>query len=180
MEEQTQISESFEIPSRWRRLSAYLLDIIISLAIILISLPFWILGPGIIFIWIIINLVVILRGKTTLWNDIVWIKAINENNNPVNIKQSLLRHLIFSPILLNITVCIWFSVSLLFRLVPESCSFEHPSDFCQMERTVWEITNFICMILLIPCFINIFEIFFKCPTFIDKRLSIKRIYKKSK
>jgi len=182
MEEQTQISESFEIPSRRRRFFAYLLDIIINLAIILVSLPFWILGLGIIFVWIIINLVVIFWEKTTLWNNIMWIKAVNEDNNPVNMKQLFLRFLVFSPVLVNVIVCIWFFISLLFYLIPTACSIDSSQYYgiCKMRHTVWEITNIIYIILSIPCFINIIEIFFKCPTFIDKRLWIKRVYKKSK
>ena len=180
MEEQTQDSVNLEIPSRWRRFSAYLLDLIINITIIFVCSIAWELGFILILIWFIVNLVIIFWKKTTLWNNIIWIKAMNENNSPINVKQVLFRYLIFSPVLLNIIICVWFSISLLFWLVPTACSPSYPSDFCQMQHTVSKITNIVCIILLVPCLINIFEIFFKCPTFIDRRLWIKRFYKKSK
>ena len=161
MEGQT---ENFEIPSRWRRFSAYLLDLIINITII----------------WLIINLIIILIRKTTLWAMIVWINAINNESKRINLWKALLRYLIFYSTLLFIAYILWYIISYMFRLVPEICSTEHPSDFCQMKYTVWKILNIIFILFSIPCFINIIEIFSKCPTFIDKRLWIKRIYKKSK
>jgi len=164
MEEQTQNPANLEIPSRWRRVFAYLLDFIINITVI----------------WFIINLIIILIRKTTLWAMIVWINAINNESKRINLWKALLRYFIFYSTLLFIAYILWYIISYMFRLVPESCNLEYPSDFCQMGHRVWKIYNVIFIISSIPCFINILEIFFKCPTFIDKRLWIKRIYKKSK
>ena len=164
MEEQNQNSVNLEIPSRWRRFFAYILDLIINITII----------------WFIINIITILVKKTTLWAMILWIIAIDNENKWINFWKSLLRYFIFYSTLFFIAYILWFIVSYLFRLVPQLCSHEYPSDFCQFKRMVWKILNIIFVLFSIPYFINIIEIFFKCPTFIDKRLWIKRIYKKSK
>ena len=183
MEGQTQNSVNLEIPSRWRRFSAYLLDLIINWVIVMICIPFWILGPWIIIIRIIANLVGVFSEKTTLWNMIVWINAIKENNNSINTKQVFFRYFIFYSTLINVALCVWLSAGLIFYLPATSCPVD-PSqynDFCRTKYIVWVITgNFFIICSVIPCTINLVELFFKCPTFIDKRLWIKRFYKKSK
>jgi hypothetical protein len=64
------------------------------------------------------------------------------------------------------------------------CMMHSPDDIqdpaCEKINFIKNIGNRSGDLGLIFLLINIIEIFFKCPTFIDKRLWIKRIYKKSK
>jgi len=181
MEEQIQNSVNLEIPSRWRRFFAYILDIIANLIIVQVCFLALPLCFRLIALWIIINLVIIFWWKTTLWSSIMKIRAIKINDNSsISIKQVFFRYLVFSPILLNITICIRFFVSIIFRLISVQCPPKCSPNFSQMKYTISIILDIFCIIASIPCLINIVEIFFECPTFIDKRLWIKRVYKRSK
>jgi hypothetical protein len=162
MEEQT---ENFEIPSRRRRFSAYLLDLIINFSLI----------------WLIINLIIIATKKSCLWNIIVWIKAIDNNNNPLNLWKALLRFWIFYSTISILLFFIFQLLSVRFCLpfwywTTFSCLMDNDSQ----TEIIAIITFILWKIIFIPYIINLIEIFFKCPTFIDKRLWIKRIYNKSK
>jgi len=172
MEEQTQISENFEIPSRWRRFSVYILDLIINIT-------------G---IWLIINLIMIIFKKATLWNKVVWIIALNNKNNPINRWQSLLRYFIFNPaflalILFSFKILIWYITPWGWCVVSRDSSgllILDPSCGNEPLRTLIDISNWTFIVGIILYSISVIELFFKCPTFIDKWLWIKRIYKKSK
>ena len=180
MKEQIQSSENFEIPSRRRRFSAYIIDVIINVIVVRVCLLTWPLCFRLIPLWIIINLVIVFWWKTTLWSSIMRIKVIKNNNSSINIKQVFFRYWVFSPILLNVTICIRIFVSIIFRLISVQCPPKCSPNFSQMKYTISIILDIFCIIASIPCLINIVEIFFECPTFIDKRLWIKRFYKKSK
>ena len=186
MEEQTQNSENLEIPSRWRRFSAYLLDLIINIIL-------WWIIPYIIFIFtdwsiasVIIGLILltleivfIIYERNTTWNELMWIVALNKENNWISKWQSMLRHFVFNPAFLPLLLfLIWFLISLMFYMI-NSLSNEDmfvPSPI----RILKGIGTRSGILGVIFFFLSIIEIFFKCPTFIDKRLWIKRIYKKSK
>ena len=180
MEEQIQNSVNLEIPSRRRRFSAYIIDVIINVIVVRVCFLTWPLCFRLIPLWIIINLVIVFWWKTTLWSSIMRIKVIKNNNSSINIKQVFFRYWVFSPILLNVTICIRIFVSIIFRLISVQCPPKCSPNFSQMKYTISIILDIFCIIASIPCLINIVEIFFECPTFIDKRLWIKRIYKKSK
>ena len=164
MEEQTQNSVNLEIPSRWRRFSAYSLDLIINIT-------------G---IWLIINVIIIISKKTTLWNEVIWIKTLNQDNKKVSLRKSSLRYFVFYqtfPLFI-----FWLDmVYTLFWMANHICiwHWDNGSDFCG-SNTIGIILSYIFYALSIVLIINIIEIFQSCPTFIDKRLWIKRIYKKSK
>lgn len=163
MEEQTQNSENLEIPSRWRRFFAYLLDLIINITLI----------------WFFINLIIIFSKKTTLWNIIVWIKTTDNNIDQLPLRKALIRFWFFYSTFLLLLYFILSILSYYFTLplgITRNCIPEN-DIFCKINWMMYLIKNFIIITILI---VNIIEIFFKCPTFIDKRLWIKRIYKKSK
>ena len=190
MEEQTQDSVNLEIPSRWRRFSAYLLDFILNIITILI-VPSLIITLDmerhtllitVFTIIICIYLFFIIYKKTTIWNKLTWIITLNNENNPINCRQSLLRFFIFNPAFLGLVLfLIWFSVSLIFYS-RDNCTHD-PNSPIHCSTTIEFINNIAkrsCLIGLILLFITLIEFFFKCPTFIDKLLWIKRLYKKSK
>lgn len=164
MKEQTQNSINLEVPSRWKRFSAYLLDLIINIT-------------G---IWFIINLIIIFVKKTTLWNILTWIKTIKNNNKTINLQQATLRYFVFYQTLP--LLFFWLDmIYTLFWMTNHICiwHWDNGSDFCG-SNTIGIILSYIFYALSIVCIINIIELFFKCPTFIDKLLWIKRLYKKSK
>ena len=157
MEGQTQISKSFEIPSRWRRFSAYLLDLLINITLI----------------WLIANIIVIFSAKTTLWNMIVWIQCIGKDGT-ATLWQISLRYLIFYqtlPLLVYYFCRYYYFVTRWFV----KCR-----DCIEAKDKTNMILWCICLVFSVMILINVIEFFFKCPTFIDKRLWIKRIYKKNK
>jgi len=186
MKEQIQISESFEIPNRRRRFSAYLLDLIINIIL-------WWVIPYIVFIFtdwnivsviiglilLVLEIVLIIYERNTTWNELMWIVALNKENNWISKWQSMLRHFVFNPAFLPLLLfLIWFLISLMFYMI-NSLSNEDifvPSPI----RILKGIGTRSSILGLILFFLSIIEIFFKCPTFIDKRLWIKRLYKKSK
>ena len=174
MEEQIQNSVNLEIPSRWRRFFAYFLDLVINITII----------------WLFANIILIFVEKTTLWNMLIWIRTLNNKNNSANLRQALLRYLIFYQIL---PLLFFFLLFLRWNLYTFKCSYLYVDKAngvgfyfnetwsCISLNTILVILRYTFYILTIICTtINIIEIFFKCPTFIDKQLWIKRIYKKSK
>ena len=197
MEEQTENSVNLEVPSRWKRFSAYLLDLLINFIVIWI-IPYGILtsdADNIVYIIIIITIIVlifvylifIIRKKTTLWNKSVWIIALNNKNNSINWRQALLRYFIFNPAFLAlILILIWFIISLMLYLINGWCMMHTISSTniqnpeCEKIYFIRNTGNRLGFFGLIFLLISILEIFFKCPTFIDKWLWIKRIYKKSK
>ena len=204
MEEQTQNSVNLEVPSRWRRFSAYCLDLLINLIInsiimiityrllILTNLgPIEIIFGIVIAITTIFNILFIINKKTTTWNKSVWIISVNNENNPINWRQAVFRYFVFNPAFLAlILLLIRFIISLMFYLKYGSCYvftynidgslIQNQDPICETIRRIRNIVNRLCNFSLIFLLISIIEIFFKCPTFIDKRLWIKRIYKKSK
>ncbi len=183
MEEQNQNSVNLEIPSRWRRFSAYLFDILINIIVIAIYLFTWILGIDlvnlpIIIVRIITNLIIIFYKKSTLWNIREWIIAINKTNNPINLQQTFFRYLIFYPTIPLLFIHISLFLDYL-EILNNDIVILEPSwiDNNSSYSTGNLIFNILSALIVL---INIIEIFFKCPTFIDKLLWIKRIYKKSK
>ncbi len=163
MEEQTQNSENFEIPSRWKRFSAYILDLIINITLI----------------WLFINLIIIFSKKTTLWNIVVWIKTTDNNSNQLPLWKALTRFWFFYSTFFLSLYFIFLILFYYFSLplgMTRNCIPEN-DIFCKINLMMYLIKNFVIITILT---INIIELFFKCPTFIDKRLWIKRIYKKSK
>ena len=169
MKGQTQNSINLEIPSRWRRFSAYLLDLIINITII----------------WLIANIIIVFVKKTTLWNIIVWIQCMNKNGI-ATLWQISLRYLIFYQ---TLPLLFFFLLFIRWNLYAFNCLYlDKANGFyfdetwsCISLNTILVILRYTFYILTIICTtINIIEIFFKCPTFIDKQLWIKRIYKKSK
>ena len=183
MEGQT---ENFEIPSRWRRFSAYLLDLIINI-IILCIIPYvififtdWNIASIIIgIILLIFEIILIILERNTTWNELVWIFALNKEDDQIRKWQSIIRFFVFNPAFLPlILILIWFLISLIFYMI-NSLSNEDmfvPSPI----RILKGIGTRSGILGVIFFFLSIIEIFFKCPTFIDKRLWIKRLYKKSK
>lgn len=181
MEGQTQISKSFEIPSRWRRFSAYLLDLLINWRIIpyiIFLFTDWIivsiLATGLPIIWLFTNIILIFVEKTTLWNMLVWIKTLNNKNNSANLRQAFLRYFIFYqtlPLLVYYFCQYYYIVK---------WGFVKCRDCIEAIDRTRMILLYICIIFSVMILINVIEFFFKCPTFIDKRLWIKRFYKKNK
>lgn len=204
MEEQTQNSVNLEIPSRWRRFSAYLLDLIINIVVNpaimfviywLLRLTnldsIWIVFGIVITLTIIINILFIVIKKTTIWNNVAWIIALNKDNNPLSWWQSILRFFIFNPAFLAlILLVIRFLISLMLYLINGWCNIimydmegnliENQDPTCVIIRDIHKFANWSGFFGFIIFLISVIEIFFKCPTFIDKLLWIKRFYKKSK
>lgn len=204
MEEQTQNYVNLEIPSRWRRLSAYLLDLIINIVVnpaimfIIYRLlhltnldSIWIVFGIVIAITIIINISFIVIKKTTIWNNETWIIALNKNNNPISWWQATLRFFVFNPAFLAlISLVIRFLISLMLYLINGWCNItmydiegniiQNQDPTCVIIRDIRKFANWSGFFGFILFLISVIEIFFKCPTFIDKLLWIKRIYKKSK
>ena len=192
MEEQTQISENFEIPSRWRRFSAYLLDFLINFIIFWIiptsilysntNYTFLIITAIIVIVFILFYLIFIINKKTTLWNNTVWIIALTNDNKPITGWQAILRYFVFyTPFLTLILFSFWFSMWFI-RPLGWCINIDHVLEpFCGREpiTTIYNISNRFLNFSLILCVLNL-EIFFKSPTFIDKLLWIRRIYKNNK
>ena len=158
MEGQTHNSVNLEIPSRWRRFSAYFLDLVINITII----------------WLITNIIVIFVAKTTLWNMLIKIKALDTKDQDINIWKACLRYLIFysNSIFFMILYYIYKILSLIFWL------YFWTTEVLQDYDNLFIIVIFIIstIIFTISVIVNIIEIFQSCPTFIDKRLWIKRFY----
>ena len=174
MEKETQNSENLEIPSRWRRFFTYFLDLIINFAVIwlIISINIWIM-----IVIIIANLAFIIYYKTTIWNKIMWIVALNNKNSSINWWQSALRYFVFYPPFLQLIlsiVCYLFLAILNIVLINYKL---HVYDIDIHPIKMWMIWFIIFGLIFL--LINVIELFFKCPTFIDKLLWIKRLYKKS-
>jgi len=169
MKGQTQNSINLEIPSRWRRFFAYLLDLIINIT-------------G---IWLIANIVITFIKRTTLWNIIAWIQCMSKNGT-TTLWQISLRYLIFYQ---TLPLLFFFLLFIRWNLTTFNCLYlDKANGFyfdetwnCISLNTILVILRYTFYVLIIICTtINIIEIFFKCPTFIDKQIWIKRIYKKSK
>lgn len=204
MEEQTQNSVNLEIPSRWRRFSAYLLDLLINIVVnpTIMFIIYWLLRLTnldsiwivfgiVIAITIITNVIFIVIKKTTIWSNGTWIIALNKDNNPINWWQATLRFFVFNPAFLAlILLLIRFLIFFMFYLINGWCNItmydmegniiQNQDPTCVTIRNILKFANWSGDLGLIFLFISIIEIFFKCPTFIDKRLWIKRLYKKNK
>ena len=185
MEEQTP-NIDFKVPSRWRRFSAYLLDLIINIILwwvipyIVFIMTDWSIASVIIgLILLTLEIVFIIYERNTTWNELVWIMSLNNENNLISRRKSILRHFIFNPAFLSLLLfLIWFLISLMLYMIN---SLYYEGMFVPTPiRILKGIGNRSSILGLILFFISIIEIFFKCPTFIDKRLWIKRFYKKSK
>ena len=180
MKKLNQDSVNLEV-SRWRRFSAYLLDLLINWRIIpyiIFLFTDWIivsiLATGLPIIWLFTNIILIFVEKTTLWNMLVWIKTLNNKNNSANLRQALLRYLIFYqtlPLLVYYFCQYYYIVK---------WGFVKCRDCIEAINRTRMILLYICIIFSVMILINVIEFFFKCPTFIDKRLWIKRFYKKNK
>ncbi len=204
MEEQNQNSVNLEIPSRWRRFSAYLLDLIINIVVnpAIMFVIYWLLRLTnldsilivfgiVITLTIIINILFIVIKKTTIWNNVAWIIALNKDNNPLSWWQSILRFFIFNPAFLAlILLIIRFLIFLMLHLINGWCNItmydmegniiQNQDPTCVIIRDILKFANWSGFLGFILFLMSVIEIFFKCPTFIDKLLWIKRIYKKSK
>lgn len=180
MKKLNQDSVNLEV-SRWRRFSAYLLDLLINWRIIpyiIFLFTDWIivsiLATGLPIIWLFTNIILIFVEKTTLWNMLVWIKTLNNKNNSANLRQAFLRYFIFYqtlPLLVYYFCQYYYIVK---------WGFVKCRDCIEAINRTRMILLYICIIFSVMILINVIEFFFKCPTFIDKRLWIKRIYKKNK
>ena len=164
MEEQVP-NIDLEIPIRWKRFFAYFLDLIINIT-------------G---IWLIINLIIIICKKATLWNMLVWIKALDTGDHNINVWKACLRYFVFYSSLFIFLFFISQALATVFCIpfwlwTTITC-ISNNNSFYKIGWIVFMIINFFIVIFVI---INIIEIFFRCPTFIDKRLWIKRVYEKSK
>lgn len=186
MEEQT---ENFEIPSRWRRFFAYLLDLLTNLIIfwfityfILSFMDRLILYLIIIVLLIIFEVMFIFFKKTTPWNKSVWIIALT-NNYPISWWQAMLRYFVFNPAFLALILFLFKFVVWSFAPWWYPLIISGDPSIVQYWRELFKIlipiSNCAFIISMILCLLNIVEIFLKCPTFIDKRLWIKRVYKKN-
>ena len=199
MEEQTQNSVNLEIPSRWKRFSAYLLDLIINISVV------WIIPWGMItfdagnivcvitmitiLVLIFVYLIFIISKKTTIWNNETWIIALNKDNNPMNWWQATLRFFVFNPAFLALILLeIWLLISLVIYIIGwyntvydiEGPIIQNQDSTWAKIRTIQNFANWSGFFGFILFLISVIEIFFKCPTFIDKLLWIKRFYKKYK
>lgn len=158
MKQQNQSSVNLEIPGRRRRVFAYLLDLIINITII----------------WLIANIIIIFVEKNTLWNMLVWIKTLNNKYNSANIWQISLRYLIFYQ---TIPLFVYYFCRYYYLI---SWGFIKCYDCNEAKNRTRMFLLYICLSFSVIILINIIEIFFKCSTFIDKLLWIKRVYKKFK
>lgn len=177
-------NSNLEIPSRWRRLFVFLLDLAIF---IICFVPFFLamefrdfrLAIIILVISIILYIVFIVLGRTTFWNKILWIVTLNSENNLITKKQFVLRYFVFSvsfslPILLSI---LYSRMSLLLiNVMLIKGRFMSVNIGINIFKYIFYLLGIFVIIVLI---VNIIELFVECPTFIDKRLWIKRVYKKS-
>ncbi len=197
MEEQNQDSVNFEIPNRWRRFSAYLLNLLINLTIILF-IPLIILMTGnysvsliIIIISVILEIIIITCEWTTTWYQSAWIITLyNGKSSMICWFQSILRHFIFNPAFLPVILLSTQLIIFLIFFNTIHCNgiydiynniiIYNENPICEIKWTLENIANRSGIIGLILLFISIIEIFFKCPTFIDKLIWVKRIYNKSK
>ncbi len=167
MKKRSKDSINLEIPSRWKRISAFLLDLFFTISII----------------GCLINLIFILSDKKdSLWNTIFWIKLLNNGGNKITNKQRIIRYLLIFPTSISFSLIIYIFMMLLCIPISILDSF---SDYNNWGSGLTE-DFLLCWVFLVLIFIiivliiNIIEIFQPSPTFIDKRLWIKRIYKKSK
>ncbi len=164
--EPTKITTDSEIPSKLRRISAFLLDVFFTITIV----------------GCVINLIFILLQKDSLWNIITWIKSLNNDENKITNKQRVIRYLLIFPTSISFSLIIYIFMMLLCIPISILDSF---SDYNNWGSGLTE-DFLLCWVFLVLIFIiivliiNIIEIFQPSPTFIDKRLWIKRIYKKSK
>ena len=197
MEEQTQNSENLEIPSRWKRFSAFLLNLLINLTIILFIPLLIIIGENyatsliIVIILAILEIILISYEWTTSWYKSAWIITLyNGKNNMICWFQAILRHFVFNPAFLPIILLSTQLIIFLMFFNTIHCDgiydiynnkiIYNENPICGIEWTLENIANRSGIIGLILLFISIIEIFFKCPTFIDKLIWVKRFYKKSK
>lgn len=179
MKENNQVTENLETPSRWRRFFAYLLDLVINF-LILIFYYFILFNKDCdiyIFIMIILiaNLMFFIYYKTTIWNRLVWIFALNKNGKSISWWKSILRYFVFNPPFLQLIFFIVSYLSLAIKMMYISAKDRYDVDVYPIKMWMLWFTVLGLVLLLI----NIIELFFKCPTFIDKRLWIKRVHKKS-
>ena len=178
MKEKVQNSVELDIPSRWKRIEAYFIDWMVYFVVLIISRSLVEIHSFLIMIVLFIaNLVFIIRSKTSIWNRLVWISALNKNNTSITWWQAILRYFVFNPSFLRLLLFIVIVILawiLMWTIVNKKL---HIEDF---DTTSSELWIFLVMVIgIIFLFISLIEICFNCPTFIDRLLWIKRVYKKS-
>ena len=164
--EPRKITTDLEIPSKLRRISAFLLDVFFTITIV----------------GCVMNLIFILLQKESLWNTILWIKSLDNDGNKITNKQRIIRYSLTFPTSISLSFFIYIFIIILSIPISIIDSF---SDYNNWGSGLTEDFFWTCWILIVILFvtvliINIIEIFQACPTFIDKLLWIKRLYKKSK
>ena len=159
-EERTRISKSNNLsPSRWRRILAYWLDFILTYTII----------------WGIINICYVLGSKRTpLWNMVTWIKCVDKQWNNISWRQSVVRFFVFYPMLLFVTfsalmICllIVLCVAWIFNHYIDSEALAFDAGFIRGRIMVYPA--------IISLILNLIEIFYSCPTFIDWWIWMNRV-----
>ena len=164
--EPTKINTDLEIPSKLRRISAFLLDVFFTITIV----------------GCIINLIFILLQKESLWNIITWIKTLNNDESKITNKQRIIRYSLIFPTSISLSFFIYIFMIILCIPIWIIDAFSNYNNWGSglTEDFFWICWILILILIVTILIINIIEIFQICPTFIDKRLWIKRLYKKSK
>ena len=152
--------DNTNIPWRWERIWAFLLDLFLTYTII----------------WGIINIFLVLGNRrTTLWNMIVWIESINKNWDKISKKQSIIRFFIFYPMFLFVTFAVMMACAFIIWIFIWILDINDSSSiWYSIGYTYGTLIRFPCFILSI---MSIIEIFYSCPTYIDKWIWINRINK---
>ena len=148
--------------TRGNRILSFVLDVIITYT----------------FIWGIVNIFLVLgKKRTTLGNLIVWINSLNNDWSKISRKQWILRFFIFNPMFLFVSliilafvlVAVWFFIWI----------FMSNIDAGEIGYNIWYAYG---SMIRIPCFVlfimNVVEVFFSCPTYIDRLIWMKRVRQK--
>ena len=106
-------------------------------------------------IWWIINLIWVFTKWTTIWLRIVWIRLISLSSDKLTFKQKFLRFISYFPF--------WYSLMVIVAI--PLMIFWGDKIF---ETIIYSIMWFLFLL-------NIVELFFSTPTFIDKWLKIAKI-----
>lgn len=157
MKENNQVTENLETPTWWKIFLAYLLDILFIFTI------FW--GP--------LNAAnAFWKQKNTFWNGIMWIKYVNMDGSDLTKKQARIRYLLMLPISVPFSLFI-FLIIFIFGFIFFFFS-SVALGFLRFIESLFILYNVGVLLL------NIVEICYSegpiFPTFIDKRLWIKRVY----
>ena len=148
--------------TRGNRILSYILDTIITYT----------------FIWGIVNIFLVLgKKRTTLGNLIVWINSVNNNWGKISRKQWMVRFFIFNPMFLFVSFIIFLIVLLTVWLFV--WIFNPSIDAENLGYNIWYLYG---SMIRIPCLVlfimNVVEVFFSCPTYIDRLIWMNRVKQK--